>query len=110
MNNASIRKRAQRQRDKAKGIKELRLRLEPDEWEMLQRNLLMRRPLSTPYDATEFISLLIRRADAELTKVLKQRCNKCGDLAPSDLNGCVCRGDSKCWQTYGLKSLLITPM
>lgn len=107
----ALRKRAQRQRDAENGITELRVRLEPDEAAMLSANAAGRRLLRTPYAHAEYIALLIRedhyRLNKQLALIQKQTCKKCGDTAPGEPSGCVCIGDSDCWQTHGWRKLLL---
>lgn len=105
------RKRAQRERDRERGLTELRIKLEPEELAMLQDSAAGRRLFRSPYDLSEYLSLLIRddhaRFKRQLTNLKTQRCKKCGTTAPGDLSGCICAGDSQCWQTNGRNKLLI---
>lgn len=105
------RKRAQRERDKERGLTELRIKLEPEELAMLQDSAAGRRLFRSPYDLSEYISLLIREDNArlkrQLSRIQTQHCQKCGATAPGDLSGCICAGDSQCWQTTGRNKLLL---
>lgn len=105
------RKRAQRQRDKERGLTELRIKLEPEELAMLQGSAAGRRLFRSPYDLSEYIALLIRedhaRLKRQLARLQTQHCQKCGDAAPGDPAGCICAGDSQCWQTAGRNKLLL---
>lgn len=105
------RKRAQRLRDKERGLTELRVKLEPEELGMLNDSAAGRRLFRSPYDLNEYIALLIREDHARLKRQLAQlqtqHCKKCGAMAPGNLSGCVCAGDSQCWQTRGRNKLLI---
>lgn len=105
------RKRAQRERDKERGLTELRIKLEPEELAMLQDSAAGRRLFRQPYDLSEYISLLIRedhaRLKRQLVRIQTQHCQKCGANAPGDLSGCICTGDSQCWQTTGRNKLLL---
>lgn len=64
------RKRAQRERDKERGLTELRIKLEPEELAMLQDSAAGRRLFRSPYDLSEYISLLIREDNARLKRQL----------------------------------------
>lgn len=105
------RKRAQRERDKERGLTELRVKLEPEELAMLQDSAAGRRLFRSPYDLNEYISLLIRedhsRLKRQLARIQTQHCQKCGATAPGDLSGCICAGDFQCWQTTGRNKLLL---
>lgn len=105
------RKRAQRQRDKKRGLTELRVKLEPQELAMLQDSAAGRRLFRSPYDFNEYIALLIRedhaRLKRQMAKIQIQHCERCGDRAPGDPSGCMCAGDSQCWQTTGRNQLLL---
>lgn len=105
------RKRAQRLRDKERGLTELRVKLEPEELAMLQNSAAGRRLFRSPYDLSEYISLLIREDQArlkrQLARIQTQHCKKCGASGPGDLSGCLFSGDSQCWQTSGRNKLLI---
>lgn len=105
------RKRSQRQRDKERGLTELRIKLEPEELAMLNASATGRRLFRSPYDLNEYIALLIRadhaRYQRQLEALKKQSCNKCGETAPGEASGCVCAGDSECWQTKGRNKLAL---
>lgn len=105
------RKRAQRKRDRERGLTELRIKLEPEELAMLNATATGRRLFRTPYDLNEYIALLIREDNAryqrQLEKLQAQTCKKCGDVAPGNPSGCVCMGDTACWQTKGRNKLLL---
>lgn len=102
------RKAAQRARQAAAGITKLELKLDVQEVEMLAQNCAARRPGRQPYEMSEYISLLIRKDNAELQEQLKSAgcCGKCGDAAP--VESCPCAGDSACWVTSGHRALLIS--
>lgn len=97
------RKAAQRARQSATGERKIELVLDEQEIEMLKRNCAARRPGRAPYDATEYIALLIRQDDARVRARIKslssQRCGKCSDALP--VKSCPCDGDSQCWVTRG---------
>jgi hypothetical protein len=97
------------------GINEVRARLEPEEFAMLNEGMVARRLFRPAYDLPEYIALLIRqdnlRLKEQLAEMGKQRCGKCGDTLPGDPNGCCLRGETVCWQTKlrpetSLKALL----
>ncbi|CNL06566.1 putative GP46 protein [Yersinia frederiksenii] len=72
---------------------------------MLRQNCALRRPQREPYDMDEYITMLIRKDNAELQAQLKEqvgrKCGKCGDTLPGDLDGCMFIRDSECWQHVG---------
>ncbi|MEM6050251.1 hypothetical protein AAH450_06665 [Erwinia sp. P7711] len=105
------RKAAQRARQAGAGLGKLELQLDKQELEMLAQNCAARRPFREPYELNEYISMLIRKDNAELQQAinaLKQRhCEKCKDKLPGDPNGCyfLSIGNSECWQTFGWHDL-----
>ncbi|AVJ20037.1 hypothetical protein CLM71_08555 [Serratia sp. MYb239] len=109
---AAERKAAQRERQKNDGVAKFELKLDQQELEMLRENCAVRRPQREPYDMDEYITMLIRKDNAELKKqmaALSERCcGKCKDKLPGDPAGCYFLGDSECWQTYGWHDLKIT--
>lgn len=100
---AAERKAAQRARQAAAGGKKLELKLDSQEIEMLAQNCAARRPGREPYELNEFITMLIRKDNAELQQQLaelaKRQCGKCGDSLP--VSSCPCQGESQCWLTNG---------
>lgn len=100
---AAERKAAQRARQLAGGERRIDLPLDAQELEMLTQNCSARRPGKAPYDAAEYIALLIRQDNARLNGLIKSMsassCGKCGDRAP--VNSCPCAGDSACRVTAG---------
>lgn len=105
------RKAAQRARQSEAGIGKLELTLDKQELDMLAQNCASHRPFREPYELNEYISLLIRKDNAELQSVLTDlkhlHCQKCKDKLPGDPNGCyfLSIGDSECWQTFGWHDL-----
>lgn len=105
------RKAAQRARQAPAGVKRLDLALNTQELEMLEHNCAARRPFREPYEISEYLSLLIRKYNAELQQQLDELktrgCAKCKDKLPGDPNGCCSQsiGDSQCWQTFGWHDL-----
>ncbi|MEQ1968675.1 hypothetical protein ABLA30_17015 [Xenorhabdus nematophila] len=97
------RKAAQRQRQKNSGVTKIELLLDKQELAMLQRNCALRRPGRDPYDAVEYLTLLIRQDDAQLQQTMQalaaRQCEKCGDVLP--VAECCFSGDSQCWVTLG---------
>ena len=108
---AAERKAAQRARQASSGTRKLELQLDQQELAMLEQNCAARRPFREPYEMNEYLSLLIRKDNAELQQQLvelKNRCcGKCQDKLPGDQNGCyfLSIGDSECWQTFGWHDL-----
>ncbi|KAA0472876.1 hypothetical protein [Klebsiella aerogenes] len=104
------RKAAQRARQSAAGNRKIELVLDAQERDMLARNCSARRPGREPYDATEYIALLIRQDDARVRSriktISKRLCRKCGDAVP--IASCPCVGDSQCWVTYGWHETKLT--
>lgn len=105
---AAERKAAQRARQSATGTRKLELQLDQQELAMLEQNCSARRPGREPYDLNEYVTMLIRRDNAELQHLLKivGACKKCGDKAP--VTSCPCVGDSACWVTNGWQKLKLT--
>lgn len=105
------RKAAQRERQAEAGLGKLELQLDKQELEMLAQNCAARRPFREPYEMNEYISLLIRKDNAEVQKKLSElnlrKCEKCKDKLPGDPNGCYFLSirDSECWQTFGWHDL-----
>ncbi|QUG76008.1 hypothetical protein GKQ23_13815 [Erwinia sp. E602] len=99
------RKAAQRARQSASGTRKLELQLDQQEMVMLEHNCATRRPGREPYELSEYLTMLIRRDNAELQDLLKMvgNCGKCGDKAP--VISCPCAGDSACWVTNGWQGL-----
>lgn len=106
---AAARKRLQRQKERDSGTHKLMVTLDQQEKEMLQRNCALRRPQREPYDMDEYITMLIRKDDAEvkvkMAELLERRCEKCGDILPGENGGCLLIGDSECWQHLGWHEL-----
>ncbi len=102
---AKARKRASRERMQQVGIQKFELKLDSQEIEMLAKNCALRRPQREPYDMEEYITMLIRRDNAELQAQLAEQanraCDRCGDLLPGDPEGCGLKGEGACWQTFG---------
>ncbi|SMG60177.1 hypothetical protein [Cedecea sp. NFIX57] len=108
---AAERKAAQRARQSAGGERRIDLPLDAQELEMLTQNCAARRPGKAPYDAAEYIALLIRQDNARMSGLIKSisasSCGKCGDRLP--VNSCPCAGDSQCWVTAGWRGLKLKP-
>ncbi len=102
---AAARKRLQRQKERDSGNYKLIATIDQQEKEMLQQNCALRRPQRDPYDMDEYITMLIRKDNAELQAHLKEqsgrKCGKCGDALPGDSQGCALIGERECWQTLG---------
>ena len=104
---AAERKAAQRARQAAAGGRKVELILDEQEVTMLAQNCALRRPQREPYDMDEYITMLIRKDNAELQTQLaeqaKRACGRCGDILPGDSSGCPLQGEAACWQTHGWK-------
>lgn len=109
---ATERKQVQRKRQAAGGIVKFELKLDGQEVDMLRQNCALRRPQREPYDMDEYITMLIRKDNAELQSQLKEqsgrKCGKCGDALPGDSQGCAFIGESECWQTLGWHETKLT--
>lgn len=85
---AAARKRLQRQKERDSGTHKLMVTLDKQEKEMLQQNCALRRPQREPYDMDEYITILIRKDNAELQAQIQEqagrKCSKCGDALPGD--------------------------
>lgn len=93
------RKREQRERDKAAGVDELRVRIGPVEAAQLAEGLEFRASGGEPYTATEYLLTLIRR-DHELLQqqrevVAKKICAHCRKPMPRGCGG-VWAGELPC--------------
>lgn len=101
------RKAEQRKRQKELGVTKIELLVDNQELEMLKRNCVLRMPGREPYDAVEYLQMLIRKDDTEYKrqaeKLSKQKCKRCGEQLP--VQQCCLTGDSKCWVTYGCNKL-----
>ncbi len=62
---------AQRQRQQEAGVTKIELLLDNQELAMLKRNCALRRPGREPYDAVEYLTLLICKDAAELQQKLE---------------------------------------
>ena len=107
------RKAIQRARQAAAGEKTIEVILDNQELEMLARNCATRRPGREPYEANEYIALLIRQDDARarglIKSISKRKCVKCGDQLP--VQDCCFRKEDACWCRLGWHEtkLKITP-
>lgn len=95
----AIRKRDQRERDKAAGVDELRVRIGPVEAAQLAEGLEFRASGAEPYTATEYLLTLIRR-DHDLIRqqrevVAKKICAHCRKPMPRGCGG-VWAGELPC--------------
>ncbi|WP_319925529.1 hypothetical protein [Xenorhabdus littoralis] len=70
---------------------------------MLKCNCALRRPGCDPYEVVEYLTLLIRKDDAELKSQMQalstRQCEKCGDNLP--VSDCCFAGEAACWNTLG---------
>ncbi|MBD2783801.1 hypothetical protein ID858_15945 [Xenorhabdus sp. DI] len=97
------RKAAQRQRQRDSGVTKIELLLDNQELAMLKQNCALRRPGREPYEVVEYLTLLIRKDDAELKRQMQvlsmRQCGKCGDALP--VTECCFSGEAACWATLG---------
>lgn len=100
---AAERKAAQRARQASEGQRKIELHLDAQELEMLERNRATRRPGREPYDAAEYIAMLIRQDDARarmhIRSISRRRCGRCGDPLP--VSECSLDSESQCWVNRG---------
>lgn len=100
---AAERKRRQRQKAKKADIQEVRLKLSKVEREHLTEMCQVRAGSREPYDAAEYVALLIQRDWEKLQKQLaelnSQCCGKCKDPLPGGCDG-LFKGDSECFHTW----------
>ncbi|MCC3704146.1 hypothetical protein LLR08_16415 [Rouxiella badensis] len=104
---AAERKAAQRLRQAENGCRKLDLILDEQEIIMLAQNCAARRPQRESYELNQYITILIRKDNAELkAQLVKQKertCGRCGDNLPGSRDGCPLLGEGACWQTFGWK-------
>ncbi|CDG86399.1 hypothetical protein [Xenorhabdus bovienii] len=103
------RKADQRQRQQEAGVTKIELLVDSQELDMLKQNCALRRPGRDPYDVVEYLTLLIRKDEAELRQTMQglsaRQCDKCGDNLP--VAECCFSGESECWNTLGWHELKI---
>lgn len=98
---ATQRKQAQRQREKALDITEVRVKLAATERATLDELCSVRAGDSEPYSRDEYVKLLIQMDKQRLNEQLTQLadagpCARCGDSLPGGCNG-LFSGESVCW-------------
>lgn len=85
---AAERKAKQRARQYSDGSRKVEMVLDVQEQEMLRENCALRRPQREPYRMDEYITMLIRKDNAELMAQLAEQagriCGKCGEALPGD--------------------------
>ena len=100
---AAQRKRDQRQREKATGLKEVRLKLSEEEHRRLRELCRIRAGVGEPYDVGEYLALLMdrdwKKLQAQLHDLGTQRCAKCDASLPQGCDG-LFAGDSACFHTW----------
>lgn len=102
---AKLRKRRQREREKQFGCKLVEVNLSESEREQLARLCQLRAgPNQEPYTQDEFISTLIRRDAERLAEQLKAGCGRCGVPLPEGCGG-VHDGQQDCFYFRGGKGL-----
>ena len=104
------RKAAQRDRQRSAGGKTIELVLDDQEVTMLAHNCAARRPGREPYELSEYITLLIRKDNAELLakqqELSARNCGKCGYQLP--VQDCPCKGEAECWVNLGWHETKLT--
>jgi hypothetical protein len=82
------------------------VKLSASERETLSRLCQVRGGVRGPYDANEFITLLIHRDAQRLDRQLAKlgQCEKCGSQLPGGCDG-LFKGDSQCWHTKKARGL-----
>jgi hypothetical protein len=104
------RKAAQRIREALSGVETPDIKMDKQEMDMLRENCVLRRPGREPYDISEYLTMLIRKDNAELKQMIahqqKRSCRKCGDQLP--VTKCPCVGESACWLTLGWHETKLT--
>lgn len=110
MNPATKRKRDQRQRNAALGIKRVEVALSERERQQLETLRIARAGSGEPYSADEYISTLIRRdwerwleQEAELKQ---QTCQNCDCALPEGCGGTF-KGEGACWLTLGEQAIAL---
>lgn len=103
---ASERKRRQREKLKAMGIKVVEVKLSAKERETLEHCCKVRGGVRGPYDADEYIATLIRRDAEKLKRDLSQlgKCGYCKTELPEGCGG-LFKGQCDCWHTLGYRDL-----
>ena len=100
---AKERKRRQRLREQEAGLKEVRLKLSPEEARRLEELCRVRAGLREPYELGDYVALLIDRDwkawQVQLAELKTQRCPKCDASLPEGCDG-VFSGDSACFHTW----------
>lgn len=106
MSDVNKRKRKERDKKAALGIKRIEVQLSEREREHLGELCRIRAGVGEPYTADEFISLLIHRNWELLQQQLAElgTCKKCGSALPEGCGG-LFKGDSECWHSKDAKTL-----
>ncbi|MGL5215876.1 MAG: hypothetical protein ACRC8R_12170 [Aeromonas hydrophila] len=104
------RKAAQRERDKASGVKRVELRLKPEAAAKLEELMVVRGGTLGPYEIQEYLETLIE-LDWEKLELQKAQleavpCKKCGKPLPEGCGGFF-KWDIECMQTREEKQLLL---
>ena len=107
-NTATERKRRQREKRKAMGIRVIEVKLSTKEQEMLERGCKVRGGIRGPYDADEYIATLICRDAEQLERDLSRlgKCEKCKSSLPGGCDG-LFKGDDQCWHTHKARELML---
>lgn len=79
---AAERKAAQRARQSDAGLQKVEVALDRQEVDMLRENCALRRPQREPYDMDEYITMLIRKDNAELQAQLTEQAGRSSQSKP----------------------------
>lgn len=95
----AVRKREQREREKAAGVVELELKMGPSEQAMLAEGRVRRGSKGVPYTATEYLLTLLRNdnrlLEKQLGKLEGRTCKNCQKALPRGCGG-TWAGESRC--------------
>jgi hypothetical protein len=110
MNNTDY-KRAQRERERAAGVKTVILKLTADEAKKLEMCRSLRNAGAAPYQENEYISLLLINDANRLMEQVKELkpCNKCRKTLPDTCGG-EYKTESACFLSRDYRQLNLTNM
>ncbi|EAR7071096.1 hypothetical protein J8N54_001672 [Salmonella enterica] len=109
--NSTAYKQAQRARDKAAGNKTITINLTADEVQKLELGRRLRNAGGEPYQAGEYLALLLENDAAALVQQMKaiKPCKRCGRTLPE-----TCHGDNKaeaaCFLNRAYRQLALTKL
>ncbi len=84
---AAERKAAQRERQRKSGVVPFELKLDQQEIDMLRENCAARRPQREPYDMDEYITMLIRKDNADLKSSWQHGMSGAAESAKTNYRG-----------------------